>query len=116
MAVTLSPPALRAIRESVGLSRVDAAAAVSKTVGAIEQFERGTSRPNADTLGLLADAYGCSVGDFYDEDPGDPRDRYIAAVCKLLPPMTEAEIERFAGVIRARRTMAHRPARQTDAA
>ena len=104
MSVTLSPAAMRAIRESVGLSRPQVATAIGKTTPALEQFERGITRPNADTLGLLADAYGCSVGDFYDEDPGNPRDRYITAVCRLLPPMSDAEIEAFAAVVRARRT------------
>ena len=104
MPVTLSPPALRAHRESAGLSRPQVAAIIGKTTAAIEQFEHGTSRPNADTLGLLASAYGCEVGDFYDEGIGDSRDRYIAAVCRLLPPLTDDEIERFAGVIRARRS------------
>jgi transcriptional regulator with XRE-family HTH domain len=105
MPVTLSPAALRAIRESAGLSRPAAGAAIGKTFGAIEQFEKGASRPSAETLGLLADTYGCSVGDFYDEDPGDPRQRYIAAVCRLLPPMTDQEIDGFAAVVRARRAV-----------
>ena len=105
MPSTFSPPALRAIRESVGLSRPQVAAVIGKTACAVEQFERGVTRPSAETLGLLADAYGRSVGDFYDEDPGDPRDRYIAAVCRLLPPMTDAEIETFAAVVRARRSV-----------
>ena len=106
-----SPPALRAARESLGWSRPKAAALVGKTACAVEQFERGVTRPSAETLGLLAHAYGRSVGDFYDEDPGDPRDRYIAAVCRLLPPMTEAEIDNFAAVIRARRTTTGGPSR-----
>ena len=115
MSVTFSPPALRAIRESLGWSRPQAAPLIGKTVAALEQFERGVTRPSAETLGLLADAYGCSVGDFFDEDPGNKRDRYVNAVCRLLPPMTDEELDSFAAVVRARRATADRPQRKAVA-
>lgn len=102
-APTFSPQRLRALREHRHLSREVLAVRSQKTAGAVEKFERGDTCPSAETLGLLASALDASVADLFDVDPGDPRQRYIAAVCDLLPPMTDDEVEKFAAVIRARR-------------
>ena len=99
-----SPPRLRALREHRRLSREALALRIGKAGVSIEKFERGDNYPSAPTLGLLADALGVTVSDLFDEGVGDPRDRYVQAVCDLLPPLSDEEIERFAGVIRARRS------------
>ena len=102
-APSFSPQRLRALREHRHPSREDLAARIGKAAGSIQKFERGENGPSATTLGLLASALGVNVDDLFD-DPGDPRDRYIRAVCDLLPPLSDLEIDAFAAVVRARRS------------
>ena len=103
-APSFSPQRLRALREHQHLSREALAARIGKSAAGLEKIERGDCGPSATTLGLLAAALEASVNDFYDVDLGDKRQRYVSAVCDLLPPLTDDEIAAFAAVVRARRT------------
>ena len=104
MAATFSPQRLRALREHRRLSREGLARLIGRSAASIEKYERAEITPSAESLGVLASALEVGVSDLFDEDPGDPRDRYIRAVCDLLPPLSDLEIEAFAAVVRARRT------------
>ena len=106
--VTFSPGRARALRESRHLNPAALAARIGTSTEAVEQHERGGVRPDDDAL---ARALGVTVSDLFDVDPGDPRQRYIQAVCDLLPPMTEGEVAEFGAVVRARRTTVGQPDR-----
>lgn len=60
-----SPALATAIRDRVGLNRVEAARVVGLSRQGLVNIEDGVSVPGVDTLGRMASAYGASADDFF---------------------------------------------------
>jgi transcriptional regulator with XRE-family HTH domain len=87
---------LRARRESRGITREELSARTHRAYGTLVKLEKDEIRPSSTTLGLLAEALGCSVGDFYGQGDQDDRasdlgpgiDAWIAKTLAEAPPMS----------------------------
>ncbi len=59
---------LKALRQSVGFSRTQLAAAVGRSHWALESWERGEFEPNLRSVTALMQALGCSFEDLITKD------------------------------------------------
>jgi transcriptional regulator with XRE-family HTH domain len=63
----IDPAALRRAREAAGLSRVQTAFLIKKSVESVDAWETARRRPSAATLLLLAKVFGVDVYDLVAE-------------------------------------------------
>jgi transcriptional regulator with XRE-family HTH domain len=68
MARKFSGRLLREHRLDAGLKPEHVAITVDRSTYSVREYELGRVTPPADMLGLLADAFGCRVDDFYTDD------------------------------------------------
>lgn len=65
MSRTFSGPRLRERRLAAGLKPEHVAVGIDRSYYSVREYELGRVTPPADTLGKLADLFGCQVDDFY---------------------------------------------------
>lgn len=68
----LSPGALRAQRVKAGVSRIDAAVAIGRSVETIDAYESGRNTPPVAVLLDLVDHYRCNVSDVVEAIEPEP--------------------------------------------
>jgi len=67
--VRFSGPALRQVRERAGVKVPALAHNVERSTEAIRSYEADRATPPANVLGAMAACLGCSVDEFFVEDP-----------------------------------------------
>ena len=68
---TFSPTLFREQRARQGLTREQLAVAAGRSHSLVAQVERGVIQPGAGSLGALARALQCEVGDLFAPDAAD---------------------------------------------
>jgi DNA-binding XRE family transcriptional regulator len=98
-AAPFSRDRLRGHRNGTGLTRAQVAAHIGRTEAAYKSYEAGTAEPPARMLAALAELFGVAIDDLYQQRD-DPVADYASAVAKHCRPLTDAELDAVAVVLR----------------
>ena len=96
---------LGSVRRYLGFARAEVAARLGVSRGSLRRIERGRRAPSAAELEGLARLYAVDPGRFEPDRPAPDLESLSPALCAR----DRAELRRFAGYLRARRSRAVRP-------
>lgn len=90
---------VRGHRNGLGLSHAEVGAAIGRTEAVVKSYEDGAAQPPAGVLAALAEMFGTTVDDLYSKRD-DPVADYVNTVAAHCRPLTDAELEGAATVLR----------------
>jgi len=94
------PTLLRAARERVGITTVEAAEALEVRRPAISEIEHGKRKVSAEELVKLADLYGVSATWLLERASSAARDDRAELAAQVLAGMSDAQLDRLSAAIR----------------